>query len=137
MEHTFDEFCPGDRTHLLRVDTVAIIGEVGGDSADSGSDNVASGDEGVRWTGQLSQSIRVLRKSRGWSQRALARRAGLSPDTVSQLEAGSRTDISLQTLARLQLALDLASLEQLLGGFSKFPSKDWGDRISSPPSTDE
>jgi transcriptional regulator with XRE-family HTH domain len=66
--------------------------------------------------------FRSLRERRGLSMRALARRAGVSPMTLSQLEANPRANPTLETLLRLQQALELASVEQLLGGLEQMPS---------------
>jgi transcriptional regulator with XRE-family HTH domain len=93
----------------------------------------------VRWTGHIGESIRALRLELGWSQRKLAGRAGLSPDTISQLEAGSRSDLALETIIRIQVAMGLTSIEQILGPFVEFPSDALASRLRNPPTrpTDE
>ena len=77
----------------------------------------------VRLAGQVGPKVRVLREGRSWSQRRLAREAGLSPDTISALERGVAKDLNLETLLRLQAALELCSLEQLLAGSAQIPSQ--------------
>jgi DNA-binding XRE family transcriptional regulator len=72
--------------------------------------------------------VRALRERRGLSMRALARRAGVSPMTLSQLEANPRANPTLETLLRLQQALELASVEQLLGGLEEMPSAQLAER---------
>lgn len=49
---------------------------------------------------QLSQDLNALRESAGWSQDALATAAGVSPNTVLDLEQ-TRSDPHISTLVRL------------------------------------
>lgn len=56
------------------------------------------------------------------SIRRLAKLAGISQETLRQLERDPQANPRLDTLLRIQQALGLASLEQLLGGFTRFPS---------------
>lgn len=88
----------------------------------------------VRYTGQLSDSLRRLRAERGLSLRELARQARVSPDTVSQLERGS-SEPTLDTLLRLQAVLKLPSLELLLAGQLAFISAELGAAlvVDGPP----
>jgi transcriptional regulator with XRE-family HTH domain len=53
------------------------------------------------------QRIAQLRKARGWTQAALAARAGLSSSTIAMYETGRRTP-DAQTLARIAKALDVS-----------------------------
>jgi transcriptional regulator with XRE-family HTH domain len=57
-----------------------------------------------------------LRQMRGWSQVHLARRAGLTPHGVSQIESGRRNGwgIELETAYRLAFALG-TSIDVLAG----------------------
>jgi DNA-binding XRE family transcriptional regulator len=77
----------------------------------------------VSSSGQLASSLRRLRHLREISQRELARRAHVSPDTVSQLERGVAQP-TLDTLLRLQAGLNLPSLELLLNGQLAFASAE-------------
>jgi transcriptional regulator with XRE-family HTH domain len=54
----------------------------------------------------LSETIRRLRAERLWSQRELAKQAGVSPTTISKIEGDDPAyDPSLGTLAKLARAL--------------------------------
>ena len=53
-----------------------------------------------------------VRRSKGFSQRVLAREAGVSPSTVYELESGRRT-ANPSTLGRLAKALDVAIIDLL------------------------
>lgn len=53
-----------------------------------------------------------VRRSKGFSQRVLAREAGVSPSTVYELEAGRRT-ANPSTLGKLAKALDVAIIDLL------------------------
>lgn len=68
---------------------------------------------------RLSERLRQLRGET--SLASLAGRAGLSTGTLSQLESGS-SDPTLGTLLRLMRALDLASIEEMLGPWPVMPS---------------
>lgn len=62
----------------------------------------------VRLPNQLGALVRTARLSRGWTQAALAERAGALPKTVSAIERGSggaRLDTLLALLAALELDL--------------------------------
>jgi transcriptional regulator with XRE-family HTH domain len=76
----------------------------------------------VHYTGHLGQRIRSLREEQRMSIRRLAKSAGMSQETLRQLETDPQANPRLDTLLRLQQALGLASLEQLLGGFARFPT---------------
>lgn len=56
--------------------------------------------------------IRGMRQERGWSLEALARKAGLTPSTLSRIETGSRR-IALDQLVPLARALD-TTLDRLV-----------------------
>jgi len=85
----------------------------------------------VNYDGQLGARIRSLRETRGMSIRGLARLAGTSQETVRQLESDPRANPTLETLLGVQQALGLASLEQLLGGFDRFPSRELAEERHS------
>lgn len=50
----------------------------------------------------LSQKIKQLRESRGWSQRQLARKMGVDQSYVSQIENGSMPRPSFELIIKLQ-----------------------------------
>jgi len=54
----------------------------------------------------MGTRLKMLRKSRNYSQRELARRAGLTHTTISAIEAG-RIDPALGTLRRILMACDM------------------------------
>lgn len=60
---------------------------------------------------QVATSVRTLRTNAGWSQQALATKAGLSTRTVARIEAGE--DCTLGTLASIADAFELAVLDLL------------------------
>jgi len=60
------------------------------------------------------QRLRVLRQRRGMSVEDLAVASGITPRHIWRLEAGGRSDVRAETLARLALALD-TSADYLLG----------------------
>ena len=62
----------------------------------------------------LAQRMAELRKSRGFSQAELARRAGFHPSFISQLEAGKRKGQNYETLTALSEALGV-EVKTLLG----------------------
>jgi DNA-binding Xre family transcriptional regulator len=53
----------------------------------------------------LGSRITRLRRAHGWTQHRLADLSGLSPSTVSRLENGKRTSVTLSVVARLAAAL--------------------------------
>ena len=92
--------------------------------------------QAVSFAGQFATSLRELRLARDISQRELARRAGVSPDTVSQLERASALP-TLDTLLRLQVGLRLPSLELLLAGQTAFTSSVLGNSLVANLAPDE
>lgn len=76
----------------------------------------------VRLIGHLANNLRHWRSQRHLSMRRLAERSGVGRDTISRLESGRFSDPSLGELLRLQDALDLPSIELLIGGPAAFPS---------------
>ena len=61
---------------------------------------------------RVVDQMKIRRESLGWSQRALASKAGVDPKTVSLIERGTRSP-TLFTLSLLATALDLP-LSQIL-----------------------
>lgn len=79
--------------------------------------------------GEIGPRLRSERESRGLSQRELARRLGLSPSLISQIEKGqSRPSVS--TLYAMVNELGLSLDELLLHGSSAPP--DRGEPVSPP-----
>jgi DNA-binding XRE family transcriptional regulator len=58
----------------------------------------------------IEQKIAILRKRRGLTQAALAKRTGVSQPMIAQIESGKLNNLTLKTLARTARALD-ASLK--------------------------
>jgi transcriptional regulator with XRE-family HTH domain len=58
--------------------------------------------------------VRELRRAAGWSQRALAERAGISPCMVAMLESGQR-NFTLPVLARVAAALGTSPAALMAG----------------------
>ena len=56
---------------------------------------------------QLGARIRQARKSRGLTQAALARQAGITRETLNQLETGGGKDLGMAKVLRLLRLLDL------------------------------
>ncbi len=60
----------------------------------------------------MGERIRVLRESRGWLQRELAKAAALPVRTIGRIERGE-VDVRLSTLAKIAAALGV-SLKELM-----------------------
>jgi transcriptional regulator with XRE-family HTH domain len=82
--------------------------------------------ERVRST--VAASIRRHRKAAGVSQAAVADVLGISQASWSRIEGG-KTDLPLSQLLRIVNALEIESIESLMG---YFPSRALGQR-STPP----
>jgi transcriptional regulator with XRE-family HTH domain len=54
----------------------------------------------------IEHKLADLRKRRGLSQAALARRSGVSQPMIAQIESGKLNNLTLKTLARTARALD-------------------------------
>jgi DNA-binding Xre family transcriptional regulator len=61
----------------------------------------------------IAERVRELRRARGLDQRELARRAGVSMQTVSNLETGRLRDLKVSTLAALAGSLGVSPAELL------------------------
>lgn len=64
----------------------------------------------------LGQRIKQARERKGWSQRELARQAGVRHAIISELETGKKTDTVGTILKRLARALGV-SVDHLVGTF--------------------
>jgi transcriptional regulator with XRE-family HTH domain len=64
------------------------------------------------------QQIRAARGLLGWSQSELAKRAGLSRETVKRVEAPSALNVSSEARAKLQQALEDGGVEFIQGNGS-------------------
>jgi HTH-type transcriptional regulator/antitoxin HipB len=56
---------------------------------------------------QLGARVRAARKARGLTQSAVAKRAGIARETLSQLESGIAKELGFARVSRLLSALDL------------------------------
>jgi DNA-binding XRE family transcriptional regulator len=54
---------------------------------------------------KMAETLKRLRKRRGWTQPVLARKAGLAEVSIARLECGMRTDPRISTLRKLAKAL--------------------------------
>ena len=59
----------------------------------------------------LGQSFRDLRRQQGWTQSALAARAGVSRDTIHRLEHGAVVDVSSLTALLAAMGHQLSFVE--------------------------
>lgn len=57
--------------------------------------------------------LKELRQKRGLSRKALAEKAGLSPEYVKLIEAGQRRNVGTDVIGRVCMALDLGPEERL------------------------
>jgi len=71
----------------------------------------------------LGQRIKQARERKGWSQRELARQAGVRHAIISELETGKKTDTIGIILKRLARALG-TSVDYLLGTFEDDDQED-------------
>jgi transcriptional regulator with XRE-family HTH domain len=55
----------------------------------------------------VGERLRLIRTSKGWSQDYVARRAGVTPLTVSRIEIGKRRRPHFTTLVKIAKALDV------------------------------
>lgn len=66
------------------------------------------------------KKLKALRQARGWTQAELARRAHLPAAHISQIESGTKNNLTWNTLAGLATALEL-SIDQLVARLSEAP----------------
>lgn len=64
--------------------------------------------------GKMGMRIRQVRKTRGWSQDALAKKCGISMSFLGHIERGTRI-MSLETFVNICMALE-ADADELLWG---------------------
>jgi transcriptional regulator with XRE-family HTH domain len=69
----------------------------------------------VDYIASIGDRVRRLRFYRGWSQQELARRTGLSPGHISDIENGVRKNIQARTVKKLAKGLG-ADIAELLDG---------------------
>lgn len=69
--------------------------------------------------GAVGEEVRRLRRGRGWSQTELATRAGISRQTLSELERGRPPQPS--TLERIARVLDTTASAILMAGAGQMP----------------
>jgi transcriptional regulator with XRE-family HTH domain len=74
----------------------------------------------------LAVMLRAVREQRGWSQRALAARSGVSHASIARVESGITKELGSEALARLATALHV-SADRLLGLAADTPSIDGRD----------
>ncbi|MCO4744843.1 MAG: helix-turn-helix domain-containing protein [Proteobacteria bacterium] len=74
----------------------------------------------------VGQRVRAQRGARGWSQKVLCERAGMSPRFLVQLESG-QANVSLTRLSEVAEALEV-SLVSLVAGLG--PESDAPDRVA-------
>ena len=89
----------------------------------------SSGPAAVPYLGQLGKWLVHFRRQRHMSVRQLAEKASVSRTTISRIENGGPADPSMSTVLRLQQALEVPSIEMLLGGPESLPST----RVQAPP----
>lgn len=79
--------------------------------------------------GKMGKRIRQVRKAKGWSQDALAKKCGISMSFLGHIERGTRI-MSLETFVNICLALD-ADADELLWG-EAHPSNAVLDMLCQP-----
>lgn len=80
----------------------------------------------------IGERLRKAREARGWSQSALARRAGLTPGHINQIESGHRANPNSETIEALVQALGV-SADWLLGREEGEPSGTAPDDLRDLP----
>lgn len=75
----------------------------------------------------IGEEIKRLRIDKGLTQRSLGRYAGVSPAYISQLETGSKVNVSATILAKLAERLDVPA-KYLLGAAGFLPEQE--DEVS-------
>jgi DNA-binding XRE family transcriptional regulator len=88
----------------------------------------------------IGHKIANLRKRRGLTQAALARRSGVSQPMIAQIESGKLNNLTLKTLARTARALGASLKIDLISrsessGRGKQSSKGRGGATSHPQHT--
>lgn len=73
----------------------------------------------------FGERVATKRHEKGWSQRALARHAGISHTIVADLEKGARHAISTDAARKLARALGVG-VDYLIGTFEHMPDDEAG-----------
>ena len=76
----------------------------------------------------LGERLKQARERKGWSQRELARQAGVRHAIISELETGKKTDTVSGILKRLARVLGV-SVDYLIGTFEE---EDEGEEAIAP-----
>jgi transcriptional regulator with XRE-family HTH domain len=71
----------------------------------------------------FGERLATKRREKGWSQRALARYAGVSHTIIADLEKGARHAISTDAAKKLARALGV-SVDYLIGTFEDAPAEE-------------
>jgi DNA-binding XRE family transcriptional regulator len=75
----------------------------------------------------IEQKIAALRKRRGLTQAALAKRTGVSQPMIAQIESGKLNNLTLKTLARTARALDASlKIDLVPRSTSRTSTYQWG-----------
>ena len=62
---------------------------------------------------KLTMKIKKLRAKKGWTQKDLAKKAGLAVVTIEKIEMGERTNLYLSTRKKLAKAFGISIMELL------------------------
>ena len=71
----------------------------------------------------IGEKIKIAREKMDWSQSELAKRAGVQPSTISQIESGARKKPTIDVLQKISTALS-STVSQLLGTTDEVDLKD-------------
>lgn len=63
---------------------------------------------------RFGDRLQRFRENKGWTQRELAQKAGVSQPTIAYLESGRRSSVSLESARRIADALGI-SIDRLVG----------------------
>jgi len=80
----------------------------------------------------IGDKIKTLRQQRGFSQYALAKKAGVSQSTLSYIEKGAKTP-RFETLQALCRAMDVTLLDLLVCGEPIHPTRFLKEKEASGP----
>lgn len=61
----------------------------------------------------LAKRLKELRKKSGWSQQKLAEKSGLSYNTITKIEQGAATLLTIQTIIKIADAFGI-SIDELI-----------------------
>lgn len=71
----------------------------------------------------LATNLKRHRQFKGLSQKQLAAKVGLTPDTISKLELGKQNNIGIKYLTAICHALDIQLQELFMDGINHIPLK--------------